>query len=650
MRYIFTFLLLYIVSVSGYSQSAEFRKKFDQAQQFMSEGSYDKALPILLELDAMDPMNSNINFRIGECYLNSLTHKADAVTYLQNAVLNTSDKYNEESAKERKAPTDAYFQLGRAYHFAYKFDEAIEALEHYKTKLKGKTEAEKQMLLDIEREIQYCTNGKSIMKRPQQNVQILNLKAINSAYDEYAPLITADEATVIFTSRREGSTGAKVTEDGKYYEDVYTSEKINGEWIEPVSIGTNINTVEHDASISLSADGQTLLTYKDENGDGNIYMSKLVGDIWSVPSKLGATINTKAWEPSASISADENTLYFISDRQGGFGGRDIYRVKKLPNGEWSRAENLGSEINTAYDEDAPYIHPDGVTLFFSSQGHKSMGGFDIFVSNINEEGNWTEPFNIGAPINTTGDDVFYVPSADGKRAYYSSFKADGIGGQDIYLIKYPDAKEIPLTVIKGVFKDADGTVPENASITVTDVSTSDIQGIYRPNTKTGKFLFILEPGKNYSVTYEADERLFRSENLNIPQGSSYREINNPITLSPIKVGAKVTLNNIFYDFDKATLRPESQTELDKLYELMVNNSKMVVEIASHTDAKGSDEYNQKLSQDRSNSVINYLVSKKIDKARLVSKGYGESKPIASNDTEEGMQLNRRTELTILKTE
>ncbi len=649
MRILFTSVIILFCIVSS-AQNGDFKKKFDQSQAFMAEGAYDKALPLLLELDALDQGNANVNFRIGECYLHSLTHKADAVTYLQDAILATTETYNEESAKERKAPQDAYYQLGRAYHFAYKFDEAIEALQHYKTLLKGKTEAEKQMLLDVDKEIEYCENGKSIMKRPQQKMEIINLKAINSPYDEYAPLITADEATIIFTSRREGSTGGKTTEEGKYYEDVYTSEKVNGEWNEPVSIGTNINTVEHDASIALSVDGQTLLTYKDDLGDGNIYISKLIGDIWTAPVKMGTTINSKAWEPSASISADGQTLYFVSDRSGGFGGRDIYRVKKLPNGEWSRAENLGSEVNTSNDEDAPYIHPDGVTLFFSSQGHKSMGGFDIFVTNINEEGNWTEAYNIGAPINTTGDDVFYVPSADGKRAYYSSFKADGVGGQDLYLIKYPDAKEIPLTVIKGTFKDADGSVPDDATITVTDITTSEIQGIYKPNSKTGKFLFILEPGKNYSVTYEANDRLFKSENLNIPQGSSYREISNPITLAPIKVGAKVTLNNIFYDFDKASLRSESQSELDKLYELMVNNSKMVIEIASHTDAKGTDEYNLKLSQERSKSVVAYLVSKKIEPARLVAKGYGESKPIADNNTEEGMQLNRRTELTILKTE
>ena len=645
---LFSFVALFCLN--SFAQNSDFKKKFDQSQIYMSEGNYDKALPLLLELNALDQGNANINFRIGECYLNSLTHKTDAVTYLQDAILTTSDTYNEENYKERKAPLDAYFQLGRAYHFAYKFDEAIEAFEHYKTLLKGKTEAEKQMLLDIDREIEYCENGKSIMKRPQQKMEIVNLKAINSHYDEYAPLITADESTIIFTSRREGSVGGKHTEDGKFYEDVYTSEKINDGWNEPVSIGTNINTAEHDASIALSADGQTLLTYKDDLGDGNIFLSKLGGDVWGIPSKLGITINSKAWEPSASISADGQTLYFISDRSGGFGGRDIYRVKKLPNGEWSRAENLGSEINTQYDEDAPYIHPDGVTLFFSSQGHKSMGGFDIFVSNINEENNWTEPFNIGVPINTTGDDVFYVPSADGKRAYYSSFKADGLGGQDIYLIKYPDAKEIPLTVIKGIFKDEDDKVPDDATITVTDVATSEIQGIYKPNSKSGKFLFILEPGKNYSITYEANDRLFKSENLNIPIGSSYKEINNAITLSPIKVGAKITLNNIFYDYDKATLRQESQSELDKLYELMVNNSKMAVEISSHTDSKGTDEYNQKLSEERSKTVIAYLVSKKIDPARLVAKGYGESKPIADNNTEEGMQLNRRTELTILKLE
>lgn len=650
MRYIIFSLILFF-NLPVFSQvSDDFKKKFDQAQAFMEEELYEKALPVLLELDALDPMNANINYRIGTCYLNSLTHKASAVSYLQNAITNITHDYIESNNKERKAPEISYYQLGRAYHFAYQFDDAITTLEQYKTLLVGNGEGEKQMRLDIDKEIEYCKNGKSIMKRPPQNVEIINLTAINSPYDEYTPLITADESVIIFTSRREGSVGGRKAEDGKYYEDIFTSEKINGEWNEPVSIGPNINTPEHDASIALSVDGQTLLTYKDDLGDGNLYMSKLFGDVWTVPSKLGTTINTKAWEPSASLSADGNTIYFVSDRPDGFGGRDIYRARKLPNGEWSKAENLGSEINTPYHENGPYIHPDGVTLFFSSQGHKSMGDFDIFISNINEEGKWTEAFNIGTPINTTGDDVYYTPSADGKRAYYSSFKADGIGGQDIYLIKYPDAKEIPLTVIKGELKDANGKVPANATITVNDVNSNEVQGIYKPNSKTGKFLFILEQGKNYTITYEADNHLFKTENLNIPQGSAYQEINNAIALSPIKVGAKVTLNNIFYDYDKSTLRSESQLGLDKLLELMVENPKIVVEIVSHTDSKGSDEYNQKLSEERSKSVVNYLTSKKIEAHRLVAKGYGETKPIADNNTEEGMQLNRRTELIILKIE
>jgi outer membrane protein OmpA-like peptidoglycan-associated protein len=478
-------------------------------------------------------------------------------------------------------------------------------------------------------------------------------KTINSEFPEYAPVISADESVLIFTSRRPNTTGGKIAEDGSFFEDIYISYNQNGEWTEPKSIGENINTPGHEATIGLSVDGQQLLIYKDDNGDGNIYYSKLDGDTWQAPIKLSDNINSKSWESHASISSDGNTLYFTSNRKGGYGGRDIYFSRKLPNGEWGLPINMGPKINTPYDEEGPFIHPDNRTLFFSSKGHNSMGGFDVFISLKDENGNWSQAMNLGYPLNSSDDDVFYVLSADGKRAYYSSIKEDSYGDKDIYVASFIEFKEKPLALIKGTVKDANGNVPKDVVITVSNNETGEIVGTYIPNSKTGNYLFILPPGANYNITYEAEGYLFKSENIDIPEDANYFQVNKAIELEPIQIGSKIVLNNIFFDFDKATLRDISKIELEKLTKLMVNNPKIIVEISGHTDAKGNENYNLKLSQDRAQAVVNYLITRGIDKNRMIAKGYGKSRPIANNynpdgtENPEGMQLNRRVELKVI---
>jgi outer membrane protein OmpA-like peptidoglycan-associated protein len=396
------------------------------------------------------------------------------------------------------------------------------------------------------------------------------------------------------------------------------------------------------------------LIYKDDNGDGNLYSTSLEGDQWSAPKKLNDNINTKEWEPSAFISADGNILYFTSNREGGYGGRDLYQSKKLPTGEWAKATNLGPNINTPFEEDAPFIHPDGVTLYFSSNGHKTMGGFDIFSTNLNANNEWATPLNVGYPINSTDDDIYYVVSPDNKRAYYSSFKQGGNGEKDNYMITFAEYKEPPLTLLKGVITDAYGKVPKVVDITVTDNETGEIVGIYHSNSKTGEYLFILPPGKNYNITYEADGYLFHSDNMDIALKTNYYVIRRAIQLQPLVVGSKIVLNNIFFDFDKATLRQASNVELGRLFKLLKKYPGLVVEISGHTDSKGSPEYNIRLSQERAQAVVKYLIEKGISKDQMTAKGYGETKPVVNNNNSDGTdnpvnrQLNRRVELKIVE--
>lgn len=652
LRYKLFLSFLFVGLINSFAQYVEVQdasKAFTKANNLMLNQNYQQAIKLLVLADSLDPNNANINFKLGFCYLNSLNGKKKAEAHFAKAIQTISPKYKENTYKERGAPSIAWFYLGQAYHFNNKFDQAIEAFNKFREYIDTK---DLNLASEINRQIEFCINGKMLSEAPVA-IEVKNLgKNINSAFPEYAPVISADESVLIFTSRRNNSTGGKIAEDGGFYEDIYISYNHNGEWIEPQSIGTNINTPGHEATIGLSVDGQQLFIYKDDNGDGNIYYSKLDGDTWQVPVKLSDNVNSKSWESHATISSDGNTLYFTSDRKGGFGGRDIYFSRKLPNGQWGLPINMGPKINTPYDEEGPFIHPDNRTLFFSSKGHNSMGGFDVFISIKDDNGNWSPAMNMGYPLNSSDDDVFYVLSADGKRAYYSSFKEDGYGEKDLYMASFIEFKEKPLALIKGTVKDAYGNTPKDLVIVVTDNETGEVVGTYIPNSKTGNYLFILPPGANYNISYEAEGYLFKSENIEIPDNANYFQVNKAIELEAIQIGSKIVLNNIFFDFNKATLRDISKVELEKLTKLMELNSKMSVEISGHTDAKGNEDYNLKLSQDRAQAVVNYLINRGIDKNRMLAKGYGKSKPIAQNyntdgsENAEGMQQNRRVELKV----
>lgn len=646
------FSIFFISTTVVFSQTniKEFNKKNKKANNLYINDRFASALPIYLEIVKSDSFNSNLNYKIGVCYLNSRTEKILSIHFLQKATECANHKQCTE--KEDKDHIMAFRALGDALHLGYKFDRAIVAYEKYKSML-----SDKNNQIDVEevnRKIEMCKVGKALVAVPVK-IEIENMGAtINSPYADYGPVLSADESILIFTSRRPESTGGKKDDEGKFFEDIYISKKIDSVWSPAVSIGSPINTNGNEATVGISVDGQIILIYKDERGNGNLFTTSLIGDQWSSPKRLNKNINTKGWEPSAFLSADGTILFFTSNRKGGFGGRDIYKSNKLPNGKWAKASNLGPVINTPYDEDAPFIHPDGHTFYFSSNGHRTMGGFDIFSSTLSDQNEWTAPVNIGYPINSTDDDIYYAVSADNKRAYYSSFKAGGIGEKDNYLITFFEYKESPLTLFKGTVTDPYGKVPKTVEITVTDNETEKIAGIYHSNSKTGEYLFILPPGKNYNVTYEAEGYLFHSENMDVLIKTNYFVIRKAIQLKPLVVGAKVVLKNIFFDFDKATLRPISNVELGKLYKLLNGNKGMVVEISGHTDEKGEVNYNIKLSEERAQSVVAYLIEKGINKNQMVAKGYGESNPIADNfnsdgiENTENMQLNRRVELKIIE--
>ncbi|MBS1637765.1 MAG: PD40 domain-containing protein [Bacteroidetes bacterium] len=396
---------------------------------------------------------------------------------------------------------EVQFYFGKIYHLTQNFDEAINCFNKYKAI------PEKQRKIanaEVDYYIGCSNNAKIFISQPHRSL-IRNVgNVINTAAPEYVPLITPDESVMYFTSRREGSTGGLKDYSGNYYEDVYVSTKENGKWTSPKNVGPPINTNTHDACVALSFDGQNMIIFReaDDHITGDLYICHSGANGWSNPVKLGPEINTPFIETSACFSNDTSVIYFSSNKPGGYGGRDLYRIKKLPNGKWSLPYNLGPTINTSRDDDSPFLHPDGVTLYFSSKGHNSMGEFDVFKAVLDPEKNtFSTPENLGYPINTVNNDIFFVLNAAGTHGYYSSVKEDTYGSSDIYMIdtRFGDND---LKVKHGkVYKGKDVS---KAKITLIDIESKQVSGIFNASPNTGKFLLVMNPMKAYKAIVEEE--------------------------------------------------------------------------------------------------------------------------------------------------
>ncbi|MBN4061755.1 MAG: hypothetical protein COA57_05225 [Flavobacteriales bacterium] len=433
---LFTFILsaqIRVFNVDFITKNFNDKKELQEAVGAIEQGDkhftanrFSKALPHYLEAYDYNPSNAMLNMTIGYCYL-KISKPIFAIAYLGKAIeLNPA------------ITSKAYIKLGEAYQLNYEWDKAIYQYKKYLEKFSSTGTENKKL---AQKKIKECEYGKQIENTPTE-VRITNLgNAINSKYDEYGPLITADESILLFTSRKKNTTGGKMVPEFDYYfEDVYFSERTNEGWKSAENIGPPINTEDHDATVGLSPDGQRMFVFKNDKNNGNIYESVLDGDQWSKPVKLNENINSKYDEPTACYTFDGRTIIFVSNRPGGQGGKDIYKAIKGDDGDWGVAENLGPAINTEYDEDGIFMHPDGKTLYFSSKGHQGIGGFDIFKAIYNDSTQkWSKPENLGFPINTPADDIFFVLSADGLRGYYSSVQPGGVGRKDLYVIQFENA-------------------------------------------------------------------------------------------------------------------------------------------------------------------------------------------------------------------
>ncbi|MBL4704480.1 MAG: PD40 domain-containing protein [Flavobacteriales bacterium] len=525
-------------------KGASFRQKFEAANSLMEDQLYELSLPIWESLYKEQPENANINYKYGYCLFHANENRKAALPFLRKATGSIVKNYNPFDFAEKNAPLEAEFYLGKALHHHYDLDEAIEMFESFRTKIK----VNKHILAPlIDLYITQCNNAKVEMAN-KKNLVIKHLSdKINTHYAEFSPVITLDESALFFTSRRirPDSSNAAIFSpaNGKHFDDIYVSYKdlTTGEWGEPELLASISNPRRNEATISVSGDGQILFVYRDED----LYFSEFDGEEYGrlqfVGKDMNTDINTKAWETHAALSADGNTLYFVSDREGGLGGRDIYRVVRLPNGNWSKALNIGPPINTPFDEDAPFFHPDGRTLFFSSNGESSMGGFDIFFTKIQDDGSWTNPESMGYPLNSVDDDIFFVTNTAGTRGYFASSKEEGgFGGEDIYLVEMDTVVVEAVAILRGHYVALPGEpIPPNSYVLVTNLTEGGDPENYTVRSRDGGYVMTLKPCNEYFVEYYADNNKFAETQFLVPcDGADYQEFGGAMNLGEISLDAR----------------------------------------------------------------------------------------------------------------
>ena len=531
----------------------------------------------------------------------------------------------------------AQYELGKLYQSTEKLDSAT---YFYRLFLKENGSKDRNSV-NAMRALENIEFTKDAMRHPV-NIEPKPLSSkINTNLEEYSPAFSIDENTIYFTKR-----------DPAYQnEDIFYSELKDGVWQSSKTIGPPINTVENEGAFSVSSDGNyiffTSCSRSGGKGQCDIWLTMNKNGIWTDPANLQAPINSRYWESQPSISSNGRKLYFTSDRPGGFGGTDIW-VSTFGDEGWENPVNLGPEINTSQDEQFPFIHPDGVTLYFSSEGHPGMGKSDLYVSHLKPDESWKKPKNLGYPINTSGEDWNLIVGRDGVTAYYSSNSLEGgSGGMDIFTFQLPADKQAQrVNYAKGLVRDAKTKLPLGASVTLTPLNGSTPTITFAPK-ETGTFVVALIANTQYALTIDKPGYLFHSEHFDMPNVETDKPFELYIDLQKIEIGKSIVLKNIFFETDKYELKKTSANELRKLVEFLNNNPTRKIEIGGHTDNVGSSTHNKRLSTNRAETVYKFLIEKGINSDRLSFKGYGDSKPISTNETEEGRALNRRTEFIII---
>lgn len=623
---------------------------------------YNQAIFQYQPAQDLNPNNSELNFKIGACLLYT-NRKAEAPEYFEKA-----------KKLGGPLPKDFNFYYAQALLIAEKYDESSAALKKFEGEASGKQIEELGKF--VKKFKAEAKSAKALTGNPER-AWIDNLKSINSPQDDYSPCITTDGELLMFASRRKNNHEPNAY--GLYDADIYTCEWKDGKWTTPKPENT-LNSINDDVSATLSYDGQSMLLFADNGGQSDVYESFLSGRTWGAPKSKAKAINTEYNQSFSSYSFDGVKIYYVTDQKGGGGkaGNDIFFSGRMAmgNGQYGKGQTAGSKVNTKWHEGSVYMTPDGNTMYFSSQGHNSMGGYDIFKS-TRYQGQWQDPVNLGYPINSPADDLFFAVTANGKFAYVASNRANGAGGFDLYKVTFwgPEKQVIfdtednllasiaapvqeaslekavevekkSLTVFKGKIIDAITKDPLEANLEIMDIGKKEVTNTFKSNSATGKFLLSLPAGFNYGITVAKDGYLFHSENFNLPADDGFNMVNKTVELYNIRVGSKIALRNVFFATGKSDITSDSYPELDRLVQLLKDVPGLEIELSGHTDNVGSEEMNKKLSGNRAQAVVDYLVGKGIKASRMTAKGYGSSKPVATNKTAEGRQENRRTEFLI----
>lgn len=600
---------------------------FEKAGELLRNQQYEHAIASLEKAISIDPEFAAAYQQLGDVYRRQRNYEIAA------------KKYEKVTQLDPTLTPLTWFGLGESLLHIGNYHEALAALKRYRNtpglRPDGKRLNDKY-IADCEFAIKAVSEP--VAFSPQNPGP-----AINSPYDEYFPRLTADQQTIIFTRKKDNREN--------FFE---SSRDSTDKWQEAEFLKGQVNSERYnEGAHCISPDGKYLFFTGCNRPDGlgscDIYVSRREGDRWGKPYNLGAPVNTPGWEAQPALAADGRTLYFVSNRQGGQGGYDIWKTSLTADGQWAEPQNLGPAINTPYDENSPYIHADNQTLYFASNGWPGLGDKDIFKSRMDTSGHWEQPVNLGYPINDHHEQSALTVSMNGSRAFFATRRPDAIGGLDIYAFQLPVAsRPDPVAYLKGIIVDAEGNDPLQAEVTVTDIATNQVLYNELADYEDGTFLAPLPFGKTYALHVNQPGYLFFSESYPLEDSLKINDAYEiRIPLSRIKVGKSETLSNIFFETDRYALLPQSKSDLEQLVRFLDQNGQVLVEISGHTDNTGTEAYNQQLSEKRAKAVYDYLAQAGISAQRLRFKGYGQSRPIATNDTPEGRQLNRRTDFTVI---
>ncbi len=632
-------LLLLVVSLGAQQHVPNKKafKLFEQGRTSFDGMNYESAIYLFDQAILKDPLYCDPHMMKGMAYVEQRFYKKAIASY------------------ERVISIDPYFfpniyeELGGLYMKQGDYEKAANHLETFVRKFnpEPKMRARANLLLDN------CLFAMESMKTPV-DFEVENLgPTVNSPYHDFSPFMTPDDEFLYFSRTIPDERAV----DGQH-EDFYMSKVTKDGFLEARNVGMPINSLVNEGAIAISPDGQFMIfticdrfgNYGNERqgvGTCDLFIAKKQGNRWSRARNLGATVNSPKWDGQPCLASDGKTLYFASKRLGGRGKSDIF-YSKIGKDGWSKPQSVGSIINTPGTEMGVFIHPDNQTLYFTSDGHVGMGGFDLYMSRRNDNGSWGKPVNLGYPINTEKDEMSLFVDARGRLAYINSDREGGYGSEDIY--RFPIPKSIapyPTTFMKGLVYDKETKDYLGASFELIDVETGNVVVESQSNAEDGEFIVCLPLGKNYALHVSKDGYLFYSEKFELSTGSYDKPFAMDVPMTPVKENVDVVLNNVFFDVDKFDVLAKSEAELDKLVEFLSNNKGLTIELSGHTDNQGSEAHNLELSLSRANSVKSYIVAKGIEETRIQTKGYGSSKPVASNDTKEGRAKNRRTVFKIV---